>query len=221
MAEQIKTTARQLMREHGTAGLTLRGIARAMDVTAPAIYHYYASLDDLITALIVDAFNAVGAAIEEAVTKAAGVSRTVQLFAAMLAYRRWALEHPFEFQLIYGNPIPGYVAPEAITNPPARRPFAEIGRILLELAREGQLDLQPFQASVPPNIAAHIEAWRRESGYDVPDAVLYLVVSAWVRIHGMVWLELLGHLRPLLGDADSFYYQQAEAFLSELGLRLK
>ena len=63
---QIKAVARQQMAEHGTAGLSLRGIAREMGITAPAIYNYFPRLDDLITALIVDAFTALADAMEAA-----------------------------------------------------------------------------------------------------------------------------------------------------------
>ena len=41
MITQIKVVARQQMAEHGTAGLSLRGIAREMGITAPAIYNYF------------------------------------------------------------------------------------------------------------------------------------------------------------------------------------
>ncbi|MBL8166000.1 MAG: helix-turn-helix transcriptional regulator, partial [Anaerolineae bacterium] len=64
--QAIKDTARQLMAEHGTDGLSVRGIAKVLGITPPAIYHYFASLDELITALITDNFNALADALEAA-----------------------------------------------------------------------------------------------------------------------------------------------------------
>ena len=112
---QIKAVARQQMAEHGTAGLSLRGIGREMGITAPAIYNYFPRLDDLITALIVDAFTALADAIEAAELAVQSETCGPKILASCLAYREWAITHPVDFQLIYGNPISGYVAPADIT----------------------------------------------------------------------------------------------------------
>ena len=108
MITRIKAVARQQMAEHGTAGLSLRGIAREMGITAPAIYNYFPRLDDLITALIVDAFTALADAIEAAESAVQSEACGPKILASCLAYREWAIAHPVDFQLIYGNPIPGY-----------------------------------------------------------------------------------------------------------------
>ena len=102
MEAQIKAVARQQMADHGTAGLSLRGIGREMGISAPAIYNYYPRLDDLITALIVDAFNALADAIEAAEAGTPGETCGQKILAMCLAYRQWAVEHPVDFQLIYG-----------------------------------------------------------------------------------------------------------------------
>src|SRR5262245_33076145 len=108
---QILDIARKQMAEHGTAGLALRAIAREMDVTAPAIYRYFPSLDDLITELILENFNALADALEAASNSLPENDYAGRIMAVLMAYRQWALDHPIDFQLIYGNPIPGYVAP--------------------------------------------------------------------------------------------------------------
>src|SRR5262245_85809 len=107
---EIKDTARRLMAEHGTAGVSIRAIARAMGLSAPSLYHYFPNRDELITALISDAFNALADELEQVRDRTAGTAAE-RLMAVVLAYRSWALAHPLDFQLIYGNPIPGYVAP--------------------------------------------------------------------------------------------------------------
>ena len=119
---QIKAVARQQMAEHGTAGLSLRGIAREMSITAPAIYNYFPRLEDLITALIVDAFTDLAEAMEAAEAAEESERPYHKILALCLAYREWAIGNPTVFQLIYGNPIPGYHAPEEVTIPLARRP---------------------------------------------------------------------------------------------------
>ncbi|MBZ0286445.1 MAG: WHG domain-containing protein, partial [Anaerolineae bacterium] len=120
----IKAIARRHMAEQGTAAVGLRAIARDLDMTAPALYRYFPSLDDLITALIVDAYNANADAMAEADAAQPPTDYLARLLAALNAYRDWALAHPVDFQLIYGNPIPGYHAPAEITIPAARRNFA-------------------------------------------------------------------------------------------------
>ena len=115
--EEIKETARGLMAINGTAGLSLRAIAREMGMTAPALYHYYASLNDLITALILDAFTQLADTLETTAADPALTTVAERLTAVANANRQWALDHPLDFQLIYGNPIPDYEQPADITYP--------------------------------------------------------------------------------------------------------
>lgn len=103
--------------------LSLRAIARRMEITAPAIYNYFPHLEDLITALIVDAFNDLADAMQAAGQSVTSNTWGPRIKATILAYRRWAVAHPVKFQLIYGDPIPGYAAPAEVTSPVANRPF--------------------------------------------------------------------------------------------------
>src|SRR5262245_19915009 len=103
--EEIKQVARKQMAEQGRASIGLRAIARELGLTAPAIYRYFPSLDDLILALIVDGFNDLADALEIADTTQARDDYYNRLITVFLAYRNWALAHPTDFQLIYGNPI--------------------------------------------------------------------------------------------------------------------
>jgi AcrR family transcriptional regulator len=99
MGERIKQAARAQMVQHGTAGISLRGIARELDITAPAIYNYYPRLDDLITALIVDAFIALADASRPPRTPSSPAAGW-PILASCLAYREWAIAHRWTFQLI-------------------------------------------------------------------------------------------------------------------------
>lgn len=217
--ETIKHAARRLMAEQGTAGLTLRGIARELGVTAPAIYNYFPRLDDLITALIVDAFNDLGQAMQAADTAAPAAPPAERAMAQCLAYRGWAIERPVDFQLIYGNPIPGYVAPADITIPLARRPFLGLFTCFLEAHQAGELQIPAAYDEVPAEMHSAISAWKLLSGIEIPDALLALLLSGWARIHGMVMLELFHHIQPLVGEGEAFYRYELEAFLRQLGLQ--
>jgi AcrR family transcriptional regulator len=219
MIVQIKTTARQQMAQYGTAGLSLRGIARELGITAPAIYNYFPRLDDLITALIVDAFTALAEAMEAAEAEVTTEHPYDKITALCLAYRGWAVAHPVDFQLIYGNPIPGYHAPEELTIPLARRPFMGLFRSFLRAYEAGELTIPPEYRIVPPAMAEGVASWRRLSGIEMPDALLGLLMSGWSRVHGMVMLELFHHIQPLVGDGETFYRYEIDAFAERLGLK--
>src|SRR5262249_49131651 len=106
--EEIKQIARQHMRDQGAAAVSLRSIAKYLAVTHPALYRYFDRRDDLITALILDAYHALAEALATARDTAPADDSAARLLAACLEYRDWALAHPVDYALIFGNPIPGY-----------------------------------------------------------------------------------------------------------------
>lgn len=218
-AERIKAVAHKQMSDHGTAGLSLRSIAREIGVTAPAIYNYYPSINDLITALIVDAFNALAASMQEAMEAASGETVAPAIKAATQAYRAWALQNPIDFQLIYGNPIPGYVAPSELTAPLARKPFLHMFDLFLQGWRSGELKVPTEYAQVPPHIARHLREWRLQTDMDLPDVLVCLLASGWVRLHGLVMLELFQHTGPFIGDTEELFHYEMNAFMTRLGMK--
>ncbi len=187
-----------------------------MGITAPAIYNYFPQLEDLITALIVDAFNALADAMEAAEVAEASERPYDKIMALCMAYREWAVAHPTVFQLIYGNPIPGYHAPEEITIPLARRPFLGLFRWFIHAHQAGELTIPAEYQAVPPAMVEGIAAWKRSSGIEMPEALLGLLMSGWARVHGAVLLELFGHLEPLVGAGGAFYRYELEAFAQRL-----
>src|SRR3954469_6706262 len=111
LTDTIKATARRHLAEEGAAALSLRAVARDVGMVSSAVYRYFPSRDDLLTALIVDAYDAVGAALEQADAAHPRADHLGRWLAIAGALRVWALANPQEYALIYGSPIPGYQAP--------------------------------------------------------------------------------------------------------------
>jgi AcrR family transcriptional regulator len=216
--EETKAIARQQMQTQGTAAISLRAIAREMGMTVMALYRYYENRDALITALILDAFNALADTLEQASASYPTEAYAERLLAVLLAYREWALAHPVDFQLIYGNPIPGYHAPAELTVPAASRSLATVVAILAAALRSGELAPAPRYYALPPVIADHMATLIERDGYGVPVAALYIGVAGWIRIHGMIMLELFGHTPPVVGDPAEFYRFEVTNLMKSMGL---
>ncbi len=220
-AESIKQIARAQMAARGTAGISLRAIARALHVTAPALYNYFPRLEQLISALIVDAFTGLAAAMNEAADAALGAApaddRYLPAIEAMgLAYRTWAVTHPTEFQLIYGNPIPGYEAPAEITVPLASLPFTRLTELFAAAWASGTLRIPAHYDVAPAAVRTFMAARLAVLQPGLPPELLCLIVSSWARLHGMVMLELFGHLAPVTGDPAAYYAYELHAWCDTL-----
>jgi AcrR family transcriptional regulator len=144
LSREIKEEARRQLAASGAGGLSLRAVARELGMVSSALYRYYPSRDELLTALIIDAYNALGAAAETATAAGQGPGQAPagkagpargRWTAACHAVRDWALANPHEYALIYGSPVPGYRAPEATIGPAARVPLAFVGLLGEALAR--------------------------------------------------------------------------------------
>ncbi len=228
----IKATARALMAEKGSVGLSLRAIARAIGLSAPSLYHYYDSLDDLITALIVDAFNAQADFCESARQDAADQPPAMRMFAVIRAYRQYALKYPHDFQLIYGSPIPGYHAPPEVTVPASARTLIAFTRAMVDIFAAGHISVPPEYQHIPPGTlpalrqAAEFAAQMGADHAVLPTGAhgdfdllpLYLVLAGWGQLHGIVMLELFGHLPPTAGDMDAFYDEQMRHMMRVIGV---
>ncbi|HEY6739211.1 MAG TPA: TetR/AcrR family transcriptional regulator, partial [Actinopolymorphaceae bacterium] len=154
----IKQAARDLVRSEGPDGIGLRAVARRLDLTAPALYRYVASHQDLIDLVVADVYDELCAVLEDAVARAPE-DPGVQLEAASRAFRRWALAHRPEFGLVFAHPIPPEESPRTVDAGKAR--FARVfGRLFAELWRTRPF---PVPTTLRPDVARQVEA--RASAY--------------------------------------------------------
>jgi AcrR family transcriptional regulator len=194
----IKEVAREQIAEQGAAALSLRAIARELSITAPAIYNYFPSRDDLVTALIVDAYHSLAAALAEA-RDTKHEDHAANIIASANAYRNWALAHPEQYGLIFGTPIPGYHAPMEITGPAAAESMFVLIQVLDGAYQDGALRLSDHS----PALLALLQPWVDQLDYAGPPGVIHLALASWAQIHGLVSLELFGHFTPDPGNGDA------------------
>ena len=207
------------MAAEGTASVTLRAIARDMGMTPSALYRYFGSRDELVTALVTDAYDALADAMEAAVAEVLPGSHAERLLAAFAAFRGWGVEHPTEFALIFGSPIPGYVAPEA-TRPAGTRYTNLLAGLLVEAHAAGALDPAGIDLRVPDTLSRQLQDLQRRGGFrGAPVPVVAFGLSAWTRLHGLVTLEVFGHLAPAVGDGAALFQQELDAIIRQSGLR--
>lgn len=204
---EIQAQARQQMAETGSAAISMRAIARAMGLSAPALYRYYDNRDALLTELILQGFNALADAVTAA--RDSETKPPSQLMAMTMAYRDWAVSHPVDFQLLYGNPVPDYDAPAEITTPAASRTAALFAGVLHASIAAGQ-------SNIPPQFQVVPEPYRQATGND---PVMYMVFGSWAFLHGLLSLEVNNHLN-FLGDLETFYRDQLTRYYQSMGLKL-
>ena len=212
LADAIKATAWEQIAQNGAAALSLRAIARALGITAPAIYNYYARRDDLVTALIVDAFNSLADAQEGALIDLPANAHAKRFEALGLAYRSWATSYPQRYQLVFGTPIPKYVAPEEITLPAAERGLVPLIQTLQSAYEFGQLRLDKLATAGRP-LQEMLAAWQAGAGPVAPD-VLYLALIVWSRMHGLVQMEISGHIPSFITDPGEVFRREIATLLS-------
>lgn len=212
---EIQDTALALMREHGTPELRFTDIARAMQMSPPALYRYFADRDALLTALIADSYDHLGACLAQARTTVEDAPGD-RLRAGCAAYRRWATEETHRFSLVFGAPVPGYAAPEeGPTTEAAQRAMDHFKVLVQEAAAAGTLQ-PPRVAEAPPCLCP---GGREPAGDDMAPAVFQGMLQGWSVLHGFVMLEAYGHLHWIDADArDELFEGVVELVGSAVGI---
>ncbi|MEU1086100.1 TetR/AcrR family transcriptional regulator [Streptomyces sp. NPDC005892] len=199
---EVKRCAREQIATAGASGLSLNAIAKQMGMSGPALYRYFAGRDELITELVRDAYRSIADAFVAAGEKAgpAGLAEVL---------RRWALEDPHRYFLVYGTPVPGYEAPEEIT-----AIAGEMMSVLLGAC--AAVTAPPGSGSEAEAFEAHLADHRAWAGAhpDAAPAALRLALAFWSRLHGVLSLELAGHFTGMGLDPAQLYAAEVESLLA-------
>jgi AcrR family transcriptional regulator len=215
LIREITETARRQLATEGASGLSLRAVAKEMGMVSSAVYRYFPNKDELLTTLIIDGYNAVGAAVEKAEAACPPEDYAGRWLAVCRAVRSWALAHPHEYALVYGSPVPGYRAPER-TIEPAARSAVVFGKIIGDAYRAGATvdppgPLMPVPASFAPDAARLRDAIME----GVPDHITAAALIAWSGLFGLVSFELFGQFENVVTDRAAFF-DHAAACLGRL-----
>jgi AcrR family transcriptional regulator len=217
MIGEIKGAARRQLATEG-ANLSLRAIARELGVVSSALYRYFASRDELLTALIIDAYNAIGAAGERAdaaITERLDLTR--RWLAVANAWRDWALAHPAEYALIHGSPVPGYAAP-ADTVAPASRRFLVIAAIIGDGRRSGLLAPAAPTPPIPVPLRAELRAVAAALSVEAEAGLTARALIAVTELFGALSFELFGQLNNTIDERRAWFGLQARMMADLIGL---
>jgi AcrR family transcriptional regulator len=202
VTSEIKRLAREQLADVGAPGLSLRAISRDLGMVSSAIYRYFPSRDDLLTALIVDAYESIGFAARQADAAVNSRDPSLRWSAVGMAAYRWAAESPSDYGLIFGTPVPGYAAP-ADTIGPATQFTSVLLDVLIDAQRLGRWN--SIQAPISAKLAIDIADMRTRLDLDIDDNLLAAGLLSWVALFGAISLIRFGHLHNVIADKDEFF----------------
>ncbi len=222
ITKEILDAGRRHLASDGAAGLSLRAIARDLGMVSSAIYRYVASRDELLTRLIIDAYDSLGTAAETSEAVADRADLAARWAAICGAVRDWAMANPNEYALIYGSPVPGYVAP-IDTAGPASRASLLLVQLLIEASAKGHGTVaRPVPASSERALHAALEPVRAVLPDGVTDSTIQDGLMVWAALFGVISFELFGQFHNVVGenpgDRDAFFAECVRRWSVQLGL---
>jgi AcrR family transcriptional regulator len=210
--QEIIQTARRLLVTQGPEAASLRAIAREMGMTAPALYRYFGSHEDLLRYIVGDIFTELAGYVQAAIHSAADDApgdlgadevMALKLIAGCRAFRAWTLSHVPEFSMIFGSPLPGLEVLHEMTLDPNVDCGYKFGQLFLDLFSD-LYRRRPFpipaDGDIPISLRRQLARYRELTGTDLPLGALQTFLRCWVLLYGTVSLEVFGHLRFALDD---------------------
>jgi AcrR family transcriptional regulator len=211
--EEIKRTARRIMVEQGPDAASLRAIAREMGMTAPALYRYFDSHEDLLRHVVADIFSEIADDMHGAIAAVSPGDMTGKLLAACREFRQWSLGHRAEFGLLFGSPLPSLegMHDDRLVNDCAMKFAGTFMALFIELWQRRPFPV-PAPGDLDPSLRAQLEHYRDGLGIDLPVGAVVIFLRCWARLYGAVSLEVFGHMKFALDDSAPMF----EITLTEL-----
>jgi AcrR family transcriptional regulator len=226
--EEIIQTARRLLVQSGPEAVTLRAIAREMGMTAPGLYRYFDSHEELLRHVCADIFTELGEGIRQAIEAAAvpagaadqvTAKLTVKMVAACREFRRWSLSHQAEFGLLFGVPLPGLDDGRYDIADECALAFAgTFFTLFLELWTRVPFPV-PDAADIDPGLRDQLGRYRDLLGSDIPVGAVLTFLRCWTVLYGAVAMEVFGHMRFALSDPAPMFEITLGDLAALIGLR--
>ncbi|QKW39149.1 TetR/AcrR family transcriptional regulator [Actinomadura sp. NAK00032] len=214
---EIREAARRLLTERGSAAVTINAVAREVGMSGPALYHYFSGHEELVQAVTADFFAELGAAMRAARDARAGGTVAARLLATARAMRGWAIAHPAEFGWIFTSPVPSAVtrSPDSARNL-AGRDFELVFQE--EIAALWKRSPFPVPDDLAPPIREQLHAYRDKLGIELPVEALYVTTSCWIRLYGLLCMEVLNQIGYIYTDVEPIYEECLRDIAATLGL---
>ncbi|WP_410616660.1 TetR/AcrR family transcriptional regulator [Amycolatopsis sp. lyj-109] len=209
MHQEIKETARRRLAVEG-ANLSLRAVARDMDIVPSALYRYFPSRDALLTALIIDAYEGLGTAAEDAEAALPREDLRGRWLAVCHAVRSWALAHPAEYGLLYGNPVPGYAAP-----PETVAPASKVILLLAAVVGDLPAKTSPPGGPLPGLVRTDLRRLIDEQATELPEERLDRALLAWTHLFGQLNFEVFHRLDDMI-QARTEYFEHHLSLMADV-----
>jgi AcrR family transcriptional regulator len=217
LTRAILDSAGRQLAEVGPAALSVRAVARDLDMASSAVYRYFPSRDALLTALLIEAYDDLGEAVERADAAVTGRTELAARWRAVChAIHDWARAQPHRYALLYGSPVPGYAAPDDTVTSAAR-----VTTAFLHLYRDAQATGVRPAGTLPLTEAERSALAPLQAFTDpaVDDTWSIRGLQAWATVFGTISLELFGHMYRGVLDYDAHFAQLVDQLAADLGLR--
>lgn len=217
---EIKALARQQLAGGGAGAVNLRAIAREMGAASSGLFRYFPSYNDLISALLADAYHALADALAAAVDARPPADHAGRWAGLCRAYRDWSLSSPAEFALTHGTPVPGYQAPVQVTGPAAARTITTALGVYAAAVAAGAAD--PARSPVPAGLQTGPlwEAILAGQPHEHEPRLAGIILTAWASVIGYLSAEIFGSLTALITDTDRLYDAHVRAVMLTMGYNL-
>jgi AcrR family transcriptional regulator len=195
---EVKQAALRQLAESGPAAVSVSAIGKELGVSGPALYRYFASRDELLTELVIDAYRDLADALSAAALNAPEPGPRARLETLARAYRSWALAQPHRYRLLFGPPLPGYDAHAQRLVQASHAAMAVLVEALGELG-------DPVAPAPGPPLASQLAAWARQHNLEADPATALRALLVWSRVHGFVSLEIAGNYASMGIDPDQVF----------------
>lgn len=200
--EEIKQAALRQLAKSGPAGVSVNAIGKELGVSGPALYRYFTNRDELLTELVIDAYNDLAAALQAAIDQTPNRAPRRRFEALARAYRAWALAQPYRYNLLFEPPLPGYDAHAERLIEAAQ---ASMGLLIETLPNHGKTSRSTA------TLDSELHEWAAKRGAQIDASNALSAVLTWSRLHGFVSLEIAGNYTSMGIDPDQLFETELRA----------
>jgi len=203
----IKAAARRQLAGAGPAGVSLRGIARELGMTASAVHYYFPARQALLSALVVDGSQSLADCLQAAYHATGQATPDERWVAVCRAHRSWALGRPSKYLLLYGHDGRAATRPDPRIAVAMSNVNAVLFTMMKDAVADGYVDTEAIEARTPPELRGQLAAWRAQTPglADLPVGAVAACMIGFAELHGAITLEINGYTPPQLTDAAALF----------------